>query len=240
VSDSPDANRLIRVLRDLKSDPELQGQQVDAQSLDPCLAALRRWQSGRLSRTYADLLLDPHYEPACRFFLSDIYAPRDFSQRDQDVERMHAILGRIFPSEALRLTSTTIELNHLSSDLDSLLLAALSEQGADPDSLTDQEYAAAYRRCDNYPDRMRQIKLLAQAVRWVGEGARLPLVSISLRVAKVPAHAAGWGEMHDFITRGHQAFKQMKNGQYFSRTIEQRETTILDRIFASHPDPFNL
>src|SRR4051794_40704114 len=80
-------------------------------ALNPQLTLLRTWQSQRLAQSYADLLADPHASPACRFFLSDIYAPRDFSQRDHDIERIYAYLVRVLPSQALQLLSTVIELN---------------------------------------------------------------------------------------------------------------------------------
>ncbi len=97
---TPDASRL---LYDLQHDAALQQQPVAALALDPQLAMLRLWQSQRLAQTYADLLAGPRSGPALRFFLSDLYAPRDFSQRDHDVERIHAFLSRVMPPQTIQL-----------------------------------------------------------------------------------------------------------------------------------------
>ena len=102
---SPDAARL---LYDLQHSDELRQQPVAEAGLGPGLALLRLWQSQRLAQTYADLLADPRSSPALRFFLSDLYAPRDFSQRDHDVERIYAFLSRVMPAQTLQLLTDVI------------------------------------------------------------------------------------------------------------------------------------
>lgn len=49
---------------------------------------LRAWQSDRLAATYRDLLDSERYRAAARFFLTDLYGPKDFSERDHEVERI--------------------------------------------------------------------------------------------------------------------------------------------------------
>ena len=56
---------------------------------DPHLIQLRAWQMERLAQTHAALLASERYGPACRFFLSDLFAPRDFSQRDQGFQHLY-------------------------------------------------------------------------------------------------------------------------------------------------------
>ena len=59
---------------------------------DPSVAGkrlrLREWQAARLARTHADLLASPRFGQAAEFFLSDLYGPKDFSSRDEEVERI--------------------------------------------------------------------------------------------------------------------------------------------------------
>ena len=66
------------------------------------LRLLREWQSERLAHTHADLLADRRFGPACRFFLSDVYAARDFSQRDHDIERMYNSMRLVLPAAMQR------------------------------------------------------------------------------------------------------------------------------------------
>lgn len=230
---------LIQTLQELQQRDEARRQTVPGQGLDPALAALRAWQSRRLAQTYADLLADRRFSLACTFFLTDIYAARDFSQRDHDFERLHHLLARFLPAEMLTVLADALALNRMSNALDHQLLEALGEQLPNLE-ITASEYATAYRRCDNYPERVEQIKALAFVLEQVGEGAHWPLAGVTLRLARLPAERAGWFELYDFLARGFAAFRPMKDYRKFARTIHDRELRILDRIFASDPNPFEL
>jgi hypothetical protein len=231
---------LIRLLHELEYSEEAKQQPVAGAELDPQLAWLRQWQSKRLASTYADLLKDPHYAPICGFFLSDIYAARDFSQRDQDAEHLYSLLSRYLPAVMLTLLADIIHVNKLTSLLDYALLRALIEELHIVDTITPQDYAQAYRICDNYAERKLQIELLVKCLHEVGKGAHNLLVELSLRVAKLPAQHAGWFDLYDFLERGYAACKPARNFEFFVKTIEGRETAILDRIYASDPNPFNI
>ena len=231
---------LINLLHDLISSPDALQASVPAAGLPPLLALLRSWQSSRLARTYADLLEDPRYSPVCRFFLSDIYAPRDFSQRDHDAERLYAILARYLPAAMLRLLADVLRLNQLTNALDLALLRILVDELRVTDAISPQQYAQAYRLCANYPARKEQIDLLVQVLAEAGEGAHHPLVGISLRLARRPALRLGWFELVDFLERGYAAARSARHFDFFVKTIQNREMHILDRIFSNHPDPFNL
>jgi len=119
---------VTRILQLLQQGEEIKHEHVVGAKLDPQLALLRAWQAGRLAQTYADLLADPRYSPACRFFLSDIYAPRDLSQRDQDIGRLYTLLLRVMPAQTLQLLVEVVELNNLTNALDDRLLRVLVDQ----------------------------------------------------------------------------------------------------------------
>lgn len=238
--DKPKSPITPKLLFDLQRDKDSRRKLVENQALDPQLAMLRAWQAARLERTYADLLADARYAPAGRFFLSDIYAARDFSQRDQDLEHLHALLSRFIPEPMLVLLVDSIRLNRLSAELDQKLLRVLVEDLGAAGSISSEQYAEGYRRCDNYAERSTQIELLVGVIREVSEGAQLPLVNLTLQLARLPARRAGWLELHDFLSRGYLAFKEMGGSMLFADTIERRETRILERIFAGYEDPFNL
>lgn len=229
-----------RLLRDLEHSRELRPQTVAGAELDPQLALLRMWQSERLSHTYADLLAHKYHGSACRFFLSDIYAPRDFSQRDHDVGRIYAYLSRVVPAQMLQLLTDTIELNELTDQLDHALLHALVDRLGVTNAITPLLYAEGYRVCDNYTERRVQIDLTTRLLKEVAGGARLAVVGVAMKVVRGPAQRAGWGELYDFLERAYAAFKQMRDAEAFVCTIKEREMRILDRIFAGDSDPFRV
>lgn len=222
-----------QLLNDLQYSAELKHQPVAAVGLDPQLAMLRGWQANRLARTHVDLLTNPRYSPACEFFLKNIYAPTDFSQRDHDLERIYRFLSRVLPPEMIALLTETVELNSMTYTLDDRLLHVLVDRLGVTDALTAERYAKAYLICDNYTARARQIELIGSILSQVGEGAHLLVVGAALKLAKVPAQRAGWADLYDFLARGRHAFREMKDAQIFVQTITRRESRILDLIYAA-------
>lgn len=213
-------------------------QQVEVAPLDPGLRQLRAWQAQRLALTHADLLQHPRYRRACEFFLSDIYAPRNLSQRDHDLETVYNTIGSVMPPSMVDTLRQLVALNTLTGKLDDLLLAVLVNDLGMTDRLTAAMYAEAYRRCDNYEQRKQQIELIVGVGKGVEYLVHRPLVGTTLRLARKPAEWAGWADLQDFLERGFAAFKQMERAEAFLRTIELREMHILDRIYERDPDPF--
>lgn len=204
------------------------------------LAALRRWQADRLARTYADLSADPRYRAATRFFLDDLYGAVEPTGRDDDIERIYPLAVQALSAETLRSWALAMEPDALSRRLDHELVRALVEQPGVREAVTEQAYAEAYRRCDNYDERRHQIELIGRIGRILDEVVGRPMLYTTLRLARVPAQMAGFGALQSFLERGFAAFRKMGGADRFLDTIVSRETRILDRIYAGHPDPFEL
>lgn len=232
------AKEFIQLLKELQNRQDAQRIAVEGAELDPQMAMLRQWQAKRLANTYADLLADEQYRPACLFFLSDLYAARDFSQRNHDAEHLYNLLSRFLPEGMLRLLADAIQINQLTSQLDQTLLKVLVDDLGVKDAITGQVYAQAYRLCNNYPERREQIELLTRILREAAQGAHNPIFAISLRLVRSPAERAGWLELYDFLERGYLACKPMKDVETFVKTIERRELELLEKIFAGDDDPF--
>lgn len=230
---------LLNLLFDLQHQAEAQQQPAPGGEIDQRLAMLRGWQTRRLAHTYADLLETAQYRPACLFFLEDIYAPRDFSQRDQDAEHLYRLLARYLPETMLQLLADAIRINQLTNRLDQQLLNALFVELKVGEQITPRDYATAYRLCDNYAEREEQIELLVRILDEAAHGARRPVFAISLRLARLPAYHAGWIDLYNFLERGYQSCKPMKDVGYFVETIRQRELRILKSIFDAEADPFD-
>src|SRR6186997_2636583 len=87
------------VLQHTQNSEEVKHQKVASTGLDPQIARVRELQIRRIARTYRDITAQPHYAPVMKFFLEDLYAPRDFTQRNHDARRAHGFLKRFVPSE---------------------------------------------------------------------------------------------------------------------------------------------
>ena len=231
---------VLVLLFNLQHQQEAQQHDITTAGLDRQLSLLRAWQSARLRQTYADLLANDKYRPACQFFLSDIYAARDFSQRDYDAERLYQILSRYLPGNSLYLLAKAIQINQLTNALDHDLLNILVNRLGVEDSITPEQYAEGYKFCDNYEARKQQIELLVDILQEAGKVARNPLVGFASRLARIPARNAGWFEIYDFLERGYAALSHMRDVRRFAEIIKSRETRILDQIYANHPRPFEI
>ena len=232
-----DAARLVAALR---RHNELSHEKAEGQELSPEMAMLRAWQAQRLARTYADFLVDPRYEPAGRFFLDSIYAPKDFSQRNQDILRIHDFMARFLPARAIHTLTLAIELNNLTEELDEKLLDVLLHQVGVTDSISEEQYAEAYRLCDNYDDRVRQIEMIVEIGRDLEKLVRHRVIGWTLRAARGPAYRAGWHELQDFLEQGYASFRHMGKADRFLNAIRRREMAILDNIYQGKPHPFDI
>lgn len=195
--------------------------------------ALRQWQSQRLERTYPDLVATSRYHDAARFFLDDLYGPKDFSQRDADLARILPKLKALLPAAALSTIADAVELDLVSEEMDRVLIVALAAAPLD-----ETTYAAAYRACDNRAARERQIVLVRHIGNALDTLTHIPLLAGTLKLMRTPARAANLEELQNFLERGFTAFKKMGGARSFLDTLETRETLLMNRLFAGVEAPF--
>jgi hypothetical protein len=197
------------------------------------LSELQRWQSQRLLRSHADLHADPRYRSAVEFFFNELYNGGDPRARDRDLQRVHHVMERLLPREALRALMLAIELEILSQELDADVVRSLP-----PGPITVETYAAGYRGAGRRADRERQIELLDTIGDYLDRVVRKPIVRALVRFARGPAHAAGFGTLQEFLERGLDAFEAMHGAGEFLSTIRDREVRAMERVLAGVPDPF--
>ena len=149
---------------------------VEGKQLTPLIATLSAWQSLRLSRTHADMLMDPQFGQACAFFLDDIYAPKDFTQRDYDGQRVYHFMNRFLPEATLHPLAMALEISSLTQQLDLALAEFMRAHLGVADRFERWQYEEAYRLCDNYEMRARQIDLIVEVGHQLERVRRVPFV----------------------------------------------------------------
>lgn len=152
-----DAARLVTHLAQARPASAALSKQANWRRKSPWCGA-----SSRRARTHAVSLSSPRFGPAARFFLSDVYAPRDFSQRDADLQRFYEGVRKVLPERAVAVLADVIDLSALTNELDDRLVRALVDELGVTDAITLEQYAAAYRLCDNYDQRRRQLHLIEE------------------------------------------------------------------------------
>jgi len=201
---------------------------------------LATWQCARLGETYSDYHQHKRYRKALDFFLTDIYGPVDFSQRDQDIARVYPIMVKMLSVTAIESLAQAIELQALSMELDRELADTLvGKLGLDvaqgTTALTPEMYAEGYRLCDNRARRVQQIELAVEAATILENAVRTKMIYLTVKVARGPAKAAGFGELQSFLERGLSAFKKMKGSHRFLEALGAREHVVLEALFDAAP-----
>lgn len=194
--------------------------------LHAMVAAIKRYQQQRFKHTYRDLLKSERYGAATRFFLDDLYGPRDFSQRDSQFVRVVPALVRLFPSEIVHTVETLARLHALSEQLD-------SEMGLHVDSneFAAASYVSAWQATARRADRYLQIELTIAVGAALDRYTRRPVLRHSLKLMRGPAKAAGLGELQRFLESGFDTFKEMQGAKDFLGIIRTRERTLADALF---------
>ena len=192
---------------------------------------LREWQAARLAKTHADLLASPRYVRAATFFLSDLYGPKDFSERDAEVERILPLMTSMLPVSGLRTLLLAVEVDALSERFDAAMVTELGSR-LDAPTLSDEAYAEAYRAVGDRAGRTTQIRLIGETGEALEALARKPFVRGALKMMHGPAYLAGLGELHAFLERGLEAFRSMTNASEFIDTIVDRERAVAAAIFS--------
>ena len=204
---------------------------------------LREWQAARLSRSYPDLLASERFGKAAHFFLTDLYGPKDFSSRDEEVERIMPLMLSILPLSALQTLSLAIEVDALTEALDAAMVVELEKVGCFDtskgiDAISEKAYADAYRKLGRRFDRERQIDLIQSTGEALDRLAKKPLLTALLKLMRGPAHLAGLGDLHEFLESGFDAFRHMGDAHEFLDIIETRERRVLENLFSGAAQPF--
>ncbi len=221
-----DLKRFLAEARDLRlaaaADP-VRGQRRDR---------LRAWQAARLAKTHADLLASPKFNIAATFFLSDLYGPKDFSERDTEMEKVLPIMTTMLPVSGLRTLLLAVEVDALSERFDAEMVAVLGKR-LDQDGLALDDYAAAYRQVGDRDGRELQIRLIGETGEALDALAHKTFAGAALKLMHGPAQLAGLGELHAFLERGFNAFRSLRRADEFLETIVQRERELMVSLFTT-------
>lgn len=209
---------------------EREARAADA-ALGATVQALKRYQQQRFARTYADLLANARYGAAARFFLDELYGPKDFSERDAQFARVVPALVRLFPHELIETVALLARLHALSETLDSEMGRHLLGQALDRAG-----YATAWQHTGQPEVREEQIRLTLAVGRDLDRLTRKPLLRTSLHLMRGPARAAGLPALQQFLESGFDTFKAMGGAESFLSTVGARERALAAALFAWRAD----
>ena len=200
--------------------------QVQAQGQVQAVRQLQSWQTARLLASHQTLWENKRFRPAMQFFIDELYGPKDFSQRDEEIAKVVPKMAKLLPENALTSLASALHLNSLSFELDIQMVNTLGEQPIDRDS-----YAQAYRACDNHSQRQIQIELLETLGHDLADVVKIRGSSTLLMLSRIPAKLAGVETLHEFLESGFKAFKKLGEVADFIDPIVNKERDIMNALF---------
>ena len=168
--------------------------------------------------------------------MSDLYGGLDFRQRDQEMTRVMPVMIRFLPDKALVALAEAFELQALSLELDAAMARYMEQVGLN--QLDMRSYGNVYRNSSDREGRERQILLIRKLGRDLKTLVHRSIINYLLRLLRGPAHAAGFGNLQEFLETGLAAFRALEDPDHFVDTIYIREWAAMERLFDGDPDPF--
>lgn len=220
---SEEARRILAQLESVALERE---RRAADPTLGAAVVALKAYQQLRFARTYADLLASPRYAAAARFFLDELYGPKDFSQRDAQFARVVPGLVRLFPHEIVMTVEVLARLHAVSETLDTAMGTHLLDQAVDAKS-----YIRAWQLTGRREQRDLQIDCTLRVGRDLDRLTRKPLLRTSLHLMRGPARAAGLPALQQFLECGFDTFKAMGGAADFLGMVEVRERALARVLF---------
>lgn len=221
-----------RILAELQAVERERARRAADPALGATVVALKAYQQQRFAHTYADLLASPRYAAAARFFLDELYGPKDFSQRDAQFARVVPALVRLFPAEIVSTVEVLARLHAVSESLDTTMATHLMGQAIDGPA-----YVRAWQATGQPAQRQLQIDDTLRVGRDLDRLTRKPLLRSTLHLMRGPARAAGLPALQQFLEVGFDTFKAMGGAGDFLGTVELRERTLARALFdAAHGD----
>jgi hypothetical protein len=220
---SEDAQRILVELEVVNRE---RAQRAADPSLAASVVALKAYQQQRFARSYADLLASPRYAAAARFFLDELYGPKDFSQRDAQFARVVPGLVRLFPREIVETVEVLAKLHALSETLDTFMARHLLGGTVDRHS-----YLRAWQATGQPQAREQQIDFTLAVGRDLDRLTRKPFIRASLHLMRGPARAAGLPALQQFLETGFDTFKAMGGAAEFLGTVGARERQLARALF---------
>lgn len=215
---------------------ELRGAAARQPALSAAVRDIKRVQSLRFAGTYADLLADPAYAPAARFFLDELYSDKDFSERDAQFARIASAIENLFPAQVAATATALAQLHALTEDLDAAMACAwlADAKGSDP-----ARYLRCWRSVGRRNDRSRQLEVVLDVGEELGRLVRAPGLRMMLRMMRKPASAAGLAALQRFLETGFDTFaalaSQRRGVESFLETVRQREQALIAALFDGDP-----
>lgn len=190
------------------------------------------WQLGYLLPFFADLHEQEGYSEAIDFTMSDL-AGVGISERDHDLERAAPAITRMLPLSALVTIAAAVETNARVLKVNIAICRCLLVDGALPNEISELDYCLACREASSLDECVELVHLITGLGATLKSLVKIPMLGITLRAMRGPAHVAGFGALHEFLNSGYTIFRKIPDIDHFLDQIEKRMTRMFEIIYTA-------
>ena len=219
-----------RFRRNIRRSNELHAEYLDDERLLKNYDGFTNWQLEYLLPRFSDLHAKEGYAEAIDFTVSDL-AGISISSRDNDLERAAPAITNLLPLRALQTIATAAEMNARILEANIRICRQLQVGNDLPDPISETEYCIACREASSFDECMEIIHLVSGLGGTLKTMVKVPMIGITLRAMRVPAYAAGFAALQEFLESGYLTFRQIPDIEHFLVEIEQRATDVFERIY---------
>lgn len=195
---------------------------------------IQRWQLQRMQEDYADFSKQADYQPAVDFFLQELYGDFSFIDRNQDLHKVYPVMVKLLPASMLDTLTDALTFQAHSLKLDMQLAEAKHQHHpliSDDEEMDLELYIKLNRQFVSQQDRRTQVGEVVSLGQALVKAANHSILVRLLKMMRLPAKSAGFGQLHGFLEHGLSAFKKMPDAVHFLNAVEQRETSFIDKLY---------
>lgn len=218
--------------RNIRRSNELHLEYLDDESLLRNYERFAAWQLDYLLPFFSDLYAQEGYAEAIDFTMSDL-AGIGISHRDHDLERAAPAITTMLPVAALVTLAKAAEMNARVLEINLAICRSLLVDDELPAEITETAYCLACREAASLEKCVTLVNLITGLGATLASLVKIPVLGMTLRATRAPAHAAGFGALQEFLETGYYTFKQIPDIDHFLSEIEIRMTEIFERIYTA-------
>lgn len=192
--------------------------------------ALQKFQVDRLNADYECLKSNPDWDLLFDYFVNDIYCPKEYTEDQDHIKRITALLKKSLGKKVFSKLIKILEIHTLSIELDHKLVTILIEMGVG-NKITLADYNYAYRLCDNYNERKKQLELIVECCHNLHQVASHWYIGLLLKSVRVMAGILGGTPLLDSLEKGYTILHNVKDIHFFTDQIYDHELARLNNIY---------
>lgn len=221
-----------RFRRYIRRSNELHATYLDDARLLKNYERFAQWQLDYLLPFFSDLYEEDGYAEAIDFTMSDL-AGIGISGRDRDLERAAPAITAMLPLAALETIASAAEMNARVLEINISICRCLLIENELPARIAVDAYCAACRKASSLEECVDLVHLITGLGKTLKSLVAIPIIGITLRAMRGPAHAAGFAALQEFLEKGYSTFQQIPDIDHFLVEIETRMTDIFRTIYSA-------